>query len=352
MKYNLAIIGYGGMGSWHHGCIREKISELNVKGAYDIRPEIQQKIIQNGLNAYQNIEELLNDSSIDIVTIAVPNNFHKDYAVACLTAGKNVVCEKPVTMNAAELEEIIAISKQTGKLFTVHQNRRWDKDYQIVKNILGSGAIGTPYFIETRVQGSRGAMFGWRGYRENGGGMLLDWGVHLLDQLLDLIPSKVISISAHLESVFSNEVDDNVKLFLRFENGVSALMEFSTNCFINHPRWHVSCTEGTAVIENWECDGRMVKLAENAEQMAWEDDIIYTAAGPTRTMAPRPSHTTQMMELPNVNPDWAEYYQNVVGVLNGQQELIVKPEQCLRVMKLIDLVFSSGKSGGIVSCHI
>lgn len=174
---------------------------------------------------------------------------------------------------------------------------------------------------------------------------MLDWGVHLLDQLLDLIPSKVISISAHLESVFSNEVDDNVKLFLRFENGVSALMEFSTNCFINHPRWHVSCTEGTAVIENWECDGRMVKLAENAEQMAWEDDIIYTAAGPTRTMAPRPSHTTQMMELPNVNPDWAEYYQNVVGVLNGQQELIVKPEQCLRVMKLIDLVFSSGKSG-------
>ena len=112
MKYNLAIIGYGGMGSWHHGCIREKISELNVKGAYDIRPEIQQKNIQNGLNAYQNIEELLNDSSIDIVTIAVPNNFHKDYAVACLKAGKNVVCEKPVTMNAAELEEIIAISSK------------------------------------------------------------------------------------------------------------------------------------------------------------------------------------------------------------------------------------------------
>ena len=48
------------MGSWHHNCIREKISELNVKGAYDIRPEIQQKIIQNGLYAYQNIEELLN----------------------------------------------------------------------------------------------------------------------------------------------------------------------------------------------------------------------------------------------------------------------------------------------------
>ena len=117
MKYNLAIIGYGGMGSWHHGCIREKISELNVKGAYDIRPEIQQKIIQNGLNAYQNIEELLNDSSIDIVTIAVPNNFHKTMRLLASKPEKTSCVEKPVTMNAAELEEIIAISKQTGKAF-------------------------------------------------------------------------------------------------------------------------------------------------------------------------------------------------------------------------------------------
>ena len=350
--FNLAIIGYGGMGSLHHSFIREKIPELTVKGAYDIRPEIRKKIAQNRLLAYQNFEELLNDSSIDIVTIAVPNNFHKDYAIACLKAGKNVICEKPVTITAAELEEIIAVSRQTGKLFTVHQNRRWDKDYRIVKHILTSGTIGTPYFIETRVQGSRGAMFGWRGYRENGGGMLFDWGVHLLDQLLDLIPSRVISVSAHLESVFSNEVDDNVKLFLRFENGVSALMESSTNCFINHPRWHISCTEGPAVVENWECNGKIVKLAENAEQMAWEDDIIYTAAGPTRTMAPRPAHTTQIIELPDENPDCTEFYKNVVGVLNGRQTLIVKPEQCLRVMKLIDTIFSSGKNGGIISCNI
>ena len=262
MKYNLAIIGYGGMGGWHHASLKSKVPEINVVGAYDIRPEIKEKIEANGLYAYGSAEELLADPKIDIVTIAVPNNFHKDYAIAALRAGKNVVCEKPVTMNSAELEEIIAVSKETGKLFTVHQNRRWDRDYRIIKKVLESGMIGKPYFIESRVQGSRGAMFGWRGYKENGGGMLLDWGVHLLDQLLFLVPSKVVSVSGHLKTVFSGDVDDNVKLMLQFENDVSAIMEFSTNCFVNHPRWHVSCTEGTAVIENWDCRGKIVKLAD------------------------------------------------------------------------------------------
>lgn len=352
MKYGLAIIGYGGMGAWHHASIREKVSDFVVRGAYDIRPEASQKASENGLKVYQGLEELLSDDTIDLVTIAVPNNFHKAYAIACLRAGKNVVCEKPVTMNSSELEEILAVSRETGKLFTVHQNRRWDRDYRMVRRLLAEKTIGTPYFIESRVQGSRGSLHGWRGYRINGGGMLLDWGVHLLDQLLDLNQTKVVSISSQLESVFSDEVDDNLKIFLRFEDGLSALVEVSTNCFINLPRWHLSCTEGTAVIEDWACNGKIVKLAEQAEQMAWEDDIVYTEAGPTRTMAPRPAHTTQILSLPDERPDWSDYYHNIAAVLDGKEELIVRPEQCLRVMKVIDAVFASQKDGGIVSCEI
>lgn len=352
MGYGLAIIGYGGMGGWHHASIRERLPEITVKGAYDIRPEARNRAEEEGLKAYQSLEELLSDASVEIVTIAVPNNFHKDYAIACLRAGKNVVCEKPVTMNAKELEKVIAVSRQTGKLFTVHQNRRWDRDYRIIKKIIEEKTIGIPYFIESRVQGSRGSLHGWRGHQINGGGMLLDWGVHLLDQLLDLLPAKVVSVSAHLDSVFSDEVDDNLKVFLQFENNVSALVEVSTNCFINLPRWHLSCTDGTAVVEDWECHGKIVKLAENADQMTWEDEIVYTAAGPTRTMAPRPVHTTQTLKLPEVHPDWAEYYQNIAAVLEHKDEPIVRPEQCLRVMKLIDTIFASQKGDGVAKCLI
>lgn len=351
MKHCLAIIGYGGMGDWHYRNITERIPEIQVKGIYDIREEAIDKAGENGLYCYKTITELLSDNDIDLVTIAVPNNFHKELAIACLIHGKNVICEKPVTMNAAELEEIMAVSKETGKLFSIHQNRRWDKDYKIVQKILEEGTIGTPYYIESRVIGSGRAMHGWRGYSVNGGGMVYDWGVHLFDQLLDLIKSPVVSVSAHLFSVFSKEVDDNFKVLMRFENGISALVEIATNCFIAQPRWHVCGQDGTFVITNWECEGKIVKLASN-EVLKWENDIVYTAAGPTRTMAPRPDDTTKQLPLPEVETSWTDYYNNIVDVLDNGAELIVKPEQALRVMKLIDLIFASAKEEKPVVCKI
>lgn len=345
MKHTLAVIGYGGMGSWHCQNVAEKIPQVQVKGIWDIREEAREKAKEKGLYAYSSLEELLQDGEVDLVTIAVPNNFHKELAITCLQAGKNVVCEKPVTLNAGELEEIMAISKETGKLFSVHQNRRWDKDYRIIRKIIEDGKLGTPYFIESRVQGSRGAMYGWRGYKVNGGGMVLD-------QIMDMIHSPVVSVDAHLQSVFSEEVDDNIKLLIRFENGVSAMLEMSTNCFVNLPRWHVSCTGGTAVVEDWSCKGKSVQLREDAAQMAWDDDIVYTEAGPTRTMAPRPAYTTKEEALPEVETDWSDYYKNLVDVIDNGAELMVKPEQCLRVMKVIDLIFEAEKQGHGLACRI
>jgi len=351
MKQTLAIIGYGGMGNWHHESINKHIKDIVVTGAYDIRKEVSETAKNNGIYFYQSLQELLDDKNIDIVTIATPNNFHKDIVIACLESGKHVICEKPVAMNTLELTEMIAASEKYDKLFSVHQNRRLDKDYLTIKKIMETNTIGTPYFIESRVQGSRRSLHGWRSYKINGGGMLYDWGVHLIDQLLDLIASPVVSIDAHLFNIFSNEVDDNLKILLRFENGISGLIEISTNCFINQPRWHISCTEGTAVINNWECDGKIVKLS-NDEEMEWANDIVYTAAGPTRTMAPRPVHTTCELPLPDIITDWADYYKNIVGVIQGKEELAVTPAQTLRVLKVIDAIFELGQTGIPLKCHI
>lgn len=344
MKHRLALIGYGGMAGWHHSNIREKIPQIQVAAAFDVREEAMEKARQNGLKTYPSLQELLNDGSIDLVTIATPNDFHRSLAIACLEAGKHVICEKPVTLNARELEDIMAASEKTGRLFSIHQNRRWDRDFLTAKKVIQGGLIGKPYFVESRVQGSRGAMHGWRGYKQNGGGMTLDWGVHLLDQALQLFPEKVVSVDAHLFSIFGSQVDDNIKLLLRFESGVSVMLEMSTNCFIPLSRWHVSGTEGTMMIEDWSCKGRIVKLRPEGE-MTWEDDIVYTEAGPTRTMAPRPKHTTVELPLPEVKADWTEYYQNITDVLDNGAELIVRPEQALRVMKVIDALFASQEAG-------
>ncbi|MBE6791583.1 MAG: gfo/Idh/MocA family oxidoreductase, partial [Ruminococcaceae bacterium] len=103
-KLRLAIIGFGGMGSWHAENISNKIPEIEVCGAYDIRPEALENAREKGYYTYSSLDELLSDKTVDIVTIAVPNNFHKDLAIKALRAGKNVICEKPVTLNSAELE--------------------------------------------------------------------------------------------------------------------------------------------------------------------------------------------------------------------------------------------------------
>lgn len=351
MQIGMGIIGYGGMGSWHHQNIEKSVPEIKVLAAYDVREEALEKAKEAGLTAYDTLEALLADPAIALVTVATPNDRHKDLVITALRAGKNVVCEKPVTMDAAELEELIAVSKETGKLFSIHQNRRWDKDYRIIRKVLESGQIGKPYFIESKVQGSRQSMHGWRGRKENGGGMLLDWGVHLIDQLMDMIDSPVVEVQGHLLSIFTPGVDDNIKVTLRFENGVSAMLEMATNCFINAPRWHVSCDNGTMVIDDWSCQGRMVQLSESGE-MTWEDDIVYTEAGPTRTMAPRPAYTTKELPLPEVTTDWSEYYKNIAGVLDGTAELIVRPEQALRVMNVIDLLFASEQDRCGKACKI
>lgn len=351
MAYGLGIIGFGGMGGWHQQNLAQRVPRIRVKGVFDVQEGALEKARGLGLAAYASQEALLADPEIELVTIATPNNFHRDIAIAALRAGKHVISEKPVTLNAAELEEIIAASQEAGRLFSVHQNRRWDRDYRIVRQALDSGTIGAPYFIESKVQGSRRAMHGWRGYKVNGGGMLLDWGVHLIDQIMDMIPSPVVSVDAHLLSIFTPEVDDNIKLLLRFENGVSALLEMATNCLLPAPRWHVTCQEGTLTIDDWSCKGSIKQLRQEGE-MAWEDDIVYTEAGPTRTMAPRPAHTTVELPLPQVEADWSEYYNNIADVLDGTAELIVRPEQALRVMRVIDLLFESERDGCGKACRI
>lgn len=348
-----AVIGFGGMGGWHCENVKAKIPEIRTKGVWDIRAEAREKAAALGLKAYASLEELLGDPEVELVTIATPNNFHKPLAIACLRAGKNVICEKPVTMDAKELSEIIRVAGETGKLFTVHQNRRWDRDYRIVQEVLRSGVIGKPYAIESRVQGSRGALHGWRGYKKNGGGMVYDWGVHLIDQMVMLFPDdRVVSVDAHLHSIFTKDkteeppvdIDDNIKLFFRFDTGVSVLLEMATNCFINQPRWHVSCVDGTLEVTDWACNGKMVKLNTD-KKMEWADDIVYTEAGPTRTMAPRPAHTTQVLPLPEVETDWSDYYKNIVKVLDGEEEQIVKHAQSLRVMRIVDAIFESARRG-------
>ena len=351
MAINMCIIGFGGMAGWHLQNVDENVPEVNITGVYDIREEALEKAKRKRLKVYKSKEEIYADKNIDLILIATPNDVHKSYSIESLEAGKNVICEKPVTMNLAELDEIIKVAEKTKKFFTVHQNRRWDKDYLTVRKIIKDGFLQGLYRIESRVQGSRQWVHGWRGYKINGGGMLLDWGVHLIDQILCLFDEKIISISANEHRVMMSEVEDDFTATLQFESGLTAIVNVSMSAFIPQKRWHLFCKNGAATVLDWDANGEIVRL-KNSETLSWEEDIVYTSAGPTRSMAPRPDTTVEKLPLPVVEGDWLDLYRNAVQVINGREQSVVTYPQMRRCMEVIDAIFLSFKNKASVQCSI
>lgn len=344
-KIGTAVIGYGGMGGWHTDKIK-KLKGAELIGIYDILDERCRLSEQKGMHAFCSREELLSDDRIDLVTVATPNDFHKEIVIAALEAGKNVICEKPVALNSADLEEMIAVAKKTGKLFTVHQNRRWDEDYLSVKKIMEDNMLGRVYNIESRVQGDRGVPGDWRNTKAQGGGMVLDWGVHLLDQILMLkAEQKLVSVYAQLTSITTDEVDDGFRTMLSFNDGTTAYVEVTTSNFIKLPRWYVLGENGSAVIEDWDLTGEIVKVSD------WEnrDAVpVQAGAGLTKTMAPRTDDTIKKFKLPKVKADWGQYYDNVIAALNGEQEILITHEQVRRSTKLMEAIFESAEQNSVV----
>ena len=341
MNHKLGIIGYGGMGHLHHH-FSPMIGGLEVVAAYDIDRTRVNLAEDLGLKPYYELEKILNDSEIEIILVATPNNFHKELSIAALEAGKHVLCEKPVTTNSKDLEEIISVARKTNRQFTVHQQRRWDKDFLTVKKVLDEKIIGEPFFVESRVQGSRGIPDDWRRTKASGGGMMFDWGVHLLDQMMWLIDSPVMEVYAHVFNINYPDVDDNLKVFLRFANNTSALVEVDSYCLINLPRWQVLGSKGTMQLRNWECEGQILK--GDIQLVDW-GQISQTAAGPTRTMAPVQPSTIQEIPIPVITSDIGAFYSNYFAALEGREELVVRPEQALRVIKVMEAAFISSTKG-------
>lgn len=346
MKHKMGIIGFGGMANWHRELI-EDIDNLEIAGIYDIKEERNAYARSLGIRAFDSLEELLADEEIEFVLIAAPNEVHKPAAIAAMRAGKHVVSEKPVTLSSEDLQEMREVSEETGMLLTVHQNRRWDEDFRIVQKILEENRLGELFSIESRVHGSRGIPGDWRQLPECGGGMVLDWGVHLLDQMLLLFPGqKVKTVYASLTHVTNQLVDDGFSAELMFENGVRALVEVGTSNFISLPRWYVLGMNGTALIEDFDKNGKIV-AATGADE---EDAVpVKTAAGLTKTMAPRRDDSIFTEKLPEVTSDIRDFYRNVMETIEQKAESKIKLDEVARVMRLMEAIFTSAERNQVIT---
>ena len=340
-KMRAAVVGYGGMGGWHvEHLLKSDVCEL--AGVYDIRRERNELAESRGIHAYASYRELLCDPTVELITVAIPNDSHEQVVIEALNAGKNVICEKPVTLSLESLERMIAAAEANGVRFTTHQNRRWDVDYLAMKQIHDSGELGRVINLESRVHGSRGIPSDWRGEKAHGGGMLYDWGIHLIDQVLMIFGWDVKRVYCLCDHITNKEVDDGFRLELTFAGGERATVELGTYNFIAMPRFYMRAEKGTALITDWREEAQVVKCTH------WhENDVlpVKTAAGLTKTMAPRDELTTETYRVAKPASNVHDFYRHFVNAIRTGEEQDVTYDQMRTDLKIILAAFESERTG-------
>ena len=341
-----AVVGYGGMGSWHVRHILEH-DAVELAGVFDIKRERCDLARERGIFVYDSFEAVLADESVALITIATPNELHKPLAIAALRAGKHVISEKPVTLSSEDLAQICAVANECGRIFTAHQNRRWDCDYRMIRELYHSGKLGRVTSVESRYHGSRGIPGDWRGKKEHGGGMIFDWGIHLIDQMLGIVDDRRLErVYCKCDHITNDEVDDGFKLDLYFEGDLTARIEVGTTNFISLPRFYITGVDGAGIVDDWKDDCRVVLCR------TWEDkDVapVVTAAGFTKTMAPRDEKTTveECIKRPELSVH--DFYYNIAAAMEGKATQHVTHLQLMRSMRVMEAAFRSDALGAPVA---
>ena len=328
----VGIIGYGYMGQFHKKKIVQS-GQASVVAILDKEQRRREEGLSDGYHVYSERQlETFFKETMDLVIVATK-------------------IEKPVAMNMKELEEIIAISDKTGKKFTVHQPRRFDRDYLMLKEVIDSHVIGDVHTIESRVHGERGILFGWRGREKSGGGLLNDWGTHLIDQYLQLFPEeKVIRIECRLRSILVEDVEDYVELNLTFSNNVYAKIVLTTFALCEMPRWFALGNRGTLRLDDMTGEnGSIVRLKTEVDV---EELSKRGSVAPSLTLAPLDNLYKEKIPLPNEGDTTMCFWNSLIAALKGEGEFLVKTEDTIRQMKILEAARLSSETNQSVDVNI
>ncbi len=271
-KLRAAVIGVG-IGQFHlQGYTEHPDSE--VIAICDINEEKGRCIADKfGVkNFFTDYKEMLRMDEIDVVSVCVPNYLHAEMTIAAFEAGKHVICEKPLAMNAKEGEAMVEASKKAGKLFMTAFNNRFRGDTTVLKRFIEKGELGDIYYAKTgwiRRKGIPGMGSWFTTKSQAGGGPLIDIGVHVLDLTLWLMGNpKAVAVSGSTYAKFGYkgegmgdwgtaekggacDVEDLACGLIRLENGATVFVEASWASHIPHDQFYSTLigTKGGADVE-------------------------------------------------------------------------------------------------------
>lgn len=230
-KIRVAVIGLGSVAQLVHLPNLVKIKNAEITAVAEINKNRLNSVADKyGIKKrFSDYIQLLNDDDTDAVIITTPTHVHKEIAVACLEAGKDILVEKPLARNSKEVQEIIDCAKKNKRKLMVGMNLRYRPDSMLIRSLIDAGEIGDAFYIKCgwiRKQSSSEKWFNKR--EEAGGGVILDLGINLVDLALWLADSpRVISVSTQNYRHHSRNLEDTSVSFLRCENSVTISIEAS-----------------------------------------------------------------------------------------------------------------------------
>lgn len=242
----VGIIGQGRSGWSIHADFLRSVPELyRIAAVADLIPErVRQSASDLGCRAYPDAESLISDPDIDLVVVATYNPTHAKYARMALRAGKNVLCEKPFGLAAADVDAMAADAKAAGKIVLPFQQRHYEKDFIKVLEICESGLLGE--IVRIRIcWHSFGRRWDWQTSRAMAGGNLNNNGPHPLDHALTLFGEAEPEVWAEAGGYLrSGDAEDDLKFILRAPGRPTVEVELSSIHAYGQDRWYVCGTRG------------------------------------------------------------------------------------------------------------
>ena len=236
-KLRVGIIGTGGIARSHMRSYLKLADEVEVIGGSDVVKGKARAFFDNfnlpKAKAFDNNDELLS-LDLDAVSVCTYNCTHAECTIAALNSGKHVLCEKPMSVTLDEAVEMYKTAKKTKKILTVGFQPRYDPNMNLVREIVGSGALGEIYYIQTGGGRRRGMPGGTFIRKELAGvGALADIGCYSLDMVLSAVGyPKPLTVSACAFNKFGTnpkyhneydkfDVDDHSVALIRLEGGIA-----------------------------------------------------------------------------------------------------------------------------------
>ena len=293
----------------------------------------------------RNVDALLAEDSVQLVVIATPNTSHFDIAQRSLQAGKHVVVDKPFTITSGDADKLIALSRKTGRVLSVFQNRRWDGDFLTVQQILGQKLLGRLAEYESRFDRFRPGVkpSAWREQALPGSGVLFDLGPHLIDQSVVLF-GRPRGIYADVRQQRDGaSADDSFELHLDYTNLKVTLKAGSLVCEPS-PRFVLYGTEGSYIKYGLDPQEEALKQGGLPTQSNWGADAEEAWGTHARC-----NGTVARRKIPTLAGCYPQYYTNVYRAITGQEELFVKPEQAREVIRLIELAQQSNLEKRVIA---